>query len=154
MIEKEMDLWDAPRGSWVGITTNGVVKADGRLVLGAGVAREARDRFPGLDAALGWLVGYQGNRVLFVPGGYGFKAKIFSFPTKDRWTDPSDLSLVIRSAKELAHAAGNFPGDTFYLPRPGCGLGGLRWEDVREAISVLPDNVIIVHKGGPNAQAR
>lgn len=133
MIEKEMDLWDAPVGAWIGITTNGVVKADGRLVMGAGVAREARDRFPGLDAELGRLVRQNGNVVVF------------------NWK---------RSAGRLASCVQSLlrtfapPSADFYLPRPGCGLGGLRWGDVREAISFLPDNVIIVHKGGLNAQDR
>lgn len=35
------------------ITTNSALRRDGALVMGRGIARQARERFPGLDAALG-----------------------------------------------------------------------------------------------------
>lgn len=148
MIEREMDLWDAPPGAWIGITTNGVVKADGSLVMGAGVAREALDRFPGLDAELGRLVRSCGNEVF----GVHVKGRsLFSFPTKDHWRDQSYPYLIALSARALARVAADLPNDTFYLPRPGCGMGGMRWADVKPLIDFLPDNVIIVHKGDSDA---
>lgn len=48
------DMWSAYDGADLFlVTTNGVVTRDGKLVMGAGIARQARDRFPGLDEALG-----------------------------------------------------------------------------------------------------
>ena len=37
-------------------TSNGIVKKDGKLIMGAGVAKQFRDRFFGLDQESGALV--------------------------------------------------------------------------------------------------
>lgn len=144
MREMKMDLWDAPAGAWIGIPTNGTVKANGRLVMGAGVANVARERYADLDLVLGSLVKNCGNKVyVFPPGLDGLR--LFSFPTKHDWRSDASLELIRKSAAELAKVA-KAPDVLAYLPRPGCGLGGLKWEDVRPAIAdLLPDNVIVVH---------
>lgn len=35
------------------ITTNAVLKSNWALVMGRGIAKQARDRFPGIDLAIG-----------------------------------------------------------------------------------------------------
>mgnify|MGYP001580901715 CR=1 FL=1 len=62
----------------------------------------------------------------------------------------ADLELIKESASQLAVVAGAYSNKTFVLPRPGCGNGGLKWEDVKPVIEpILPDNVhVITLKGG------
>lgn len=144
MLEREMNIWDAPADAWIGITTNGTVRANGELVMGRGVAREARDRFPGLTRILGVWVSTIGNRLCVVRACGRW---LFSFPVKHHWQEPADLSLIRTSARELANIATVAAGPSlFYLPRPGCGNGRLDWADVKPLLIDLPDNVIVVNR--------
>ena len=67
MKELIQDIWEV-KCDFLCITTNGIVKKDGRLVMGAGIAKEARDRCVdiNLDLYLGSLVTEHGNHV-FMP---------------------------------------------------------------------------------------
>ena len=70
---------------------------------------------------------------------------IFSFPTKHHWRERSDLTLIITSAQTLRKIALTKPDCTFVVTKPGCGLGGLSWSEVKNAISpILPDNCWII----------
>lgn len=110
--------------------------------MGAGIAHEALKRFPFLDLTLGAKVNARGNHCYFMKG-----IRLCSFPTKYHWNHPSDKNLIIQSARELRQIAFGYSTFTFYLPRPGCGFGGLRWEDVKPLIQeILPDNVIVVSR--------
>lgn len=54
MIVEQGDMWRAWAVSdlWL-FTANAVLTADGRLVMGAGIAKQVRDKFAGVDLALG-----------------------------------------------------------------------------------------------------
>lgn len=149
MLEREMDIWDAPAGAWIGIPTNGTVKKNGALVMGAGVAAQALERFLDLDKVLGRSVEARGNLPFYFYGMYS--RHIFSFPVKPHWRQSADLELIRKSARDLAVVAGHpvHVNETFYLPRPGCGNGRLLWSDVKPVIEFLPDNVIVVHTNLP-----
>jgi len=128
------------------ITTNGVRKKDtGELVMGRGCAKEAKVLFPWLPKLLGDQVDRHGNiPVLVSPVGVGH---ILNFPTKHKWFESSDMELIKQSAEHLKGIALKHAELTFILPRPGCGNGGLKWEDVKPVIvGVLPDNVVIISK--------
>jgi hypothetical protein len=60
----------------------------------------------------------------------------------------ASLGLIAQSAEQLAEFATlRYPNERILLPRPGCGNGGLAWEQVRPVlIDVLPDNVVVVTK--------
>ena len=142
MREVVGDLWELP-ADWRCITTNGDVKRNGACVMGRGCAREARDRFPGFDKILGFKLQHLGNHlILHTP------QQLITFPVKHHWDEPADLDLISRSARELAFVARELHWQTFLLPRPGCGNGGLRWEAVKVWLerAELPDNVIVVTK--------
>jgi hypothetical protein len=143
MREAVGDLWDFhATGAWVAITTNGVVKRDKTLVMGRGCAQEAATRFPGVPGRLGELVQYYGNHVCALK-----ESKIVSFPVKHHWRDLADLELIARSAKELLVTLQSFLIRKIYLPRPGCGNGGLQWTDVRAVLKpILDDQVIVVSR--------
>lgn len=128
------------------VTTNGILKYNGNLVMGAGIAKAAAERYPELPEVLGKFVHKSGNHVYAVQTAKG--QMIFSFPTKHHWKDPSDLGLILRSAKELVQLADYYQLTTVYSVRPGCSNGKLDWESqVREPLSrILDDRFIIVSK--------
>ena len=142
MREQVVDLWEVHKSplAVAGIPTNGVTSS-GRLVMGAGVALQARERFPGIDKRLGdKITSHDGENKVF----YLEDIHVFTFPTKLDWDKPATKWLIDRSAHELRTLAVNHPDLTFYLPRPGCGLGRLDYRDVRPLLLCLPDNVIVI----------
>ena len=148
MKESTGNLWDAKPEFIKCITTNGVVKKNGELVMGAGVALQAKERYPQLPSLLGSYVKRSGNMV------YYFKdLNIASFPTKNNWKDKSDIQLIIKSCIQLNMLLESLNEDNFnhfscyaVLSRPGCGKGGLDWEkEVKPVISkILSDRVWVI----------
>jgi hypothetical protein len=117
------------------ITTNAVVNKEGKLIMGAGIAKDFRDNFKDVDKVLGNYVTKYGNRVfrvgeveVKVGSEPGKTVTIFSFPTKSNWRDKSDLKLIEQSCIQLKQVVEKFKieGD-IYVPAPGCSNGGLDW---------------------------
>lgn len=142
MKEIKGDLWTIPADT-ICITTNGYVKANGRAVMGRGCAKEAIERFPIMQRWLGSSIRKYGNHVCDL--GIFMERQFYSFPVKHNWWEKADLDLIRRSCIELNERIAGW--NKVLLPRPGCGNGGLRWEDVKPEIApLLPDNVFVVHK--------
>lgn len=55
---------------------------------------------------------------------------IYHFPTKDRWQDPSRLEYIEAGMRCL----NKLEVGSISIPKLGCGLGGLNWNDVRPLI--------------------
>lgn len=129
------DLWDCD--GVLCLTTNGFVKNNGRAVMGAGVARQAVLRVPGIDKELGRLIRRKGNICQRIAGpgcNVEFDRSIVSFPVKVNWWEQASLDLIRRSAERLSEYLDHFiPGDC-YLPKPGCGNGGLTWPEVADTL--------------------
>ena len=143
MIEIVGDIWDQ-QCDWLCITTNGIVKKDGRAVMGAGIALQAKQRYPNIDLILAKKIKERGNVVSsLVKDG---KKVIIAFPTKNDWRDSSDIGLIIQSAEQLRkHFFNNILKPLVMLPRPGCSNGGLEWTEVRESIApILDDDKFII----------
>lgn len=130
------------------VPTNGTIKEDGRLVMGAGVAKQVREKTSNLDFMWGQDVKRNGNVPIFseLSGLFGRVHKMMSFPTKNDWRGKSDIELIKRSALFLNEKAKEHSSVAFVLPRPGCGNGGLKWDDVRPTLIDLPDNVFVIDK--------
>lgn len=142
MIESKSDIWNSD-ADYICVTTNGIVKHNGALVMGAGIAKQARDRYPGIDQTLGEAVRLLGNIPLIVNTG-GNKPNIISLPTKNHWKDKSDLELIVKSVSHIVRTMKSY--DTIALTRPGCALGGLDWEStVKPAIEPLLDDRFTVY---------
>lgn len=54
--------------------------------------------------------------------------------TKDHWRDPSRLEWIASGVATLALRARVAGIRSIAIPPPGCGLGGLRWLDVRPLV--------------------
>lgn len=135
------NLWDFHSLGPVCITTNGIIKKDNTLVMGAGIALQAKQRFPNLPGTLADLVKAHGNRAFYLP-----MPNLFSFPTKHDWRDPSDIDLIAQSCLDIiniTNRVGFFK--QVYLPKPGCANGQLSWHLVDALISgILDDRFIVV----------
>ena len=109
-------------------TSNGALRKNGSGIMGAGIAKGFRERFAGtdLERRLGTHIKAVGNKTGIILRGWPC---IVSLPTKHHWRDKADLNLVARSLAELVHLADANEWKSVYLTKPGCGLGGLSWEN-------------------------
>lgn len=133
------DMWSAyDEADYFIITTNATSRRDGALVMGRGIARQVRDRFPGFDLKAGAAVRRRAE-----DGVYGLLLgrKLGLFQVKFHWRDQADPALIWRSAGDLARTAEQHPQLIFHLNYPGIGNGRLPREQVAEALRQLPDNV-------------
>ena len=133
------DIWDyIGRVHAICITTNGVVKQNGQLVMGAGVALQAKQRFPRIDLWAGQHVRNFGN----IPGVLSSTegTSIVSFPTKHNYRDNSDIQLILNSAVKLRELADQHNWRYVVMPPPGCGLGGLKLSDVKPKLDEVLDD--------------
>lgn len=138
------DMWkyyNPQDNTMFGILTNGMLKNDGENVMGKGVALQCKNLFPLIPKILGTMIRFGGNHV------YYLGSKLFSFPTKHHWFGPSDLNLIARSAKELMSLKELYGWRWIILPKPGCGEGGLIWEQVEQILSpILSEEFYIIDK--------
>lgn len=127
------------------VLTNMTVR-NGRLVMGAGQAREAKLRFPELPTHWGGIYEYrrQADDSDVLAMHWHLRAQqpyiLVSFPTKRLPSDMADLELIRQSAQELVKLADELEWTRIVLPRPGCGLGGLKWEQVEPVLAETFDD--------------
>lgn len=120
------------------ITTNGFIKKNGECVMGAGIAKACKEKYPSLPLYLGGLITAYGNHCMYL-GHF-----MFSFPVKHNWFENADPVLIERSCKELMRIINNKGFTDVLLPRPGCGNGKLRYEDVKPILERCLDDRVIV----------
>ena len=136
------DIWTFyQQGYYIVIPTNGVVKKNGEAVMGKGLALDVARRWDWFPELLGRFITKSGSRVYrFTNDEIDDPLHIFTFPTKENWRDPASLDVIWRSAVELRELVDEInersDGEmrAVYLPRVGCGAGGLRWRDVRPSL--------------------
>lgn len=84
---------------------------------------------------------------LVVDGLYQNKFSVVHVVTKTDWKLPSDIALVKRSLEGLAALLWQGKFESAAVPALGCGLGGLKWSEVRdatvEALSALACRVVV-----------
>jgi hypothetical protein len=140
MQELQGNIWDWFDSFALVVPTNGIVKANGEAVMGAGLAKQTALRYPYLPKQLGHFINEFGNHVHPISD----TPLIFSFPTKNHYKDDSDLELIERSANELVVKT-KFTDKKILIPRVGCGLGKLKWSDVKPVLeSILVDDKFII----------
>lgn len=171
------DIWTlrAP-GDWVVIPTNAGWNSQGANVMGAGLAKQAADRYPDLPRCYGvecrkfagfcssqgvlmaispWLYP-QGRLVLAVTKALNQNAPHLS------WRKPSTLDDVCGTIESLHLLLSGLPMDDerteawktgrLLVPALGCGAGGLNLSDVLPLLEALrdrhPDRVVLVLPDG------
>ena len=126
---------------FVCVTTNSILNKKGELVMGAGIALEAKNRYPKLPSVFGDKV----DRLDAVGGDYYIlqHKNIIAFQTKRHYRENSPVDLVRKSINRLKFLATFFDDKVFGLPFPAINNGGLKKEDVLPMLLVLPDNVLV-----------
>lgn len=126
------------------ITTNAMVKKDGSLVMGRGIAQQIRDMYPGLDKAFGKrILDCNMHQKAYHVIGQDMLPNVFAFQVKYSWWEEADLDLIKASTEMLGHTACKHMDQTFFLNYPGVGNGKLEIKDVAPIVEQLPDNVTI-----------
>jgi hypothetical protein len=138
------DMWSAyDQADLFLVTTNHVVTRDDKLVMGAGIARQALDRFPDLDKALGKAVLGAGTPYGLLVSPRWPEAKLGAFQTKTNWKEGSSPALITFSTGKLLEWCKAHPTAQVHLNMPGVGLGGLPREVVLPILEPLPDTVTV-----------
>ena len=101
----------------------------------AGIAKQVRDRWHGVDVKLGSQIEHMGKYGLIV----GKKLGIFQ--VKRFYGDSASLELIDYSTSMLYDFATCHSDKRIDLNYPGIGNGKLEKSEVEPIISVLPDNV-------------
>lgn len=139
------------------ITTNGMYTMESKAAMGGGCAGVCAKRWPETSLRLGKCLKNLSSNVPFVIGSLDedgdyveptlkmikekkFKCLIFSFPTIDNLMDGAKLSLIKNSAKELKVLVDRFELKGIMVPRPGVGIGGLSWADVKPLLEEFMDD--------------
>jgi len=145
MIEEiSKNIWEQHKlGYWIVIPTNGTVKRNWEAVMGRGLAAQAKSLYPKLPTELGKKLSTFGNNL------FGFEEyKLFTFPVKHEWHQKADPALIKQSCKQLQACVYAYTGKNFwdvYIPRVGCGNGGLTWSFVKSILgSNLNENKFVV----------
>lgn len=141
LILERGDMWSVYDSTDVFmITTNPKIKNNGEVVMGRGIAREARDRIPGLAKDFGDMLRKYPSNIGYI-GQYG-RPRVYWFMVKDHWAEPARLDIIKRSVDELQHYYG-YTDERVDLNFPGIGNGGLPREEVLPLLKDLPDNIHI-----------
>jgi hypothetical protein len=142
MIEIVGNMWKIDCDA-ICVTTNGIIKKDGTAVMGAGVAHQAKIRYPSLPRELATALRLTGNHVYHIP--QSDCTNIITFPTKHNWKDDSDIALIEQSCKELVVLTDKSRWNKIVLTRPGCANGKLDWSIVKPILEKhLDDRFIII----------
>lgn len=155
MREQYGNIWTFHQeGRWIVITTNIGFKKDGTNPMGAGVAKQAAERFEDLPAWYGdkcRRFGANTAVTIYKPG------KLILFPTKPlgknmpwmSWKQDSSLDLIRRSTKQLAYIIENKKeifGD-IGIPLVGCQNGNLRRKMVMPILRrFLNDRFVLIER--------
>lgn len=77
---------------------------------------------------------------------------IVNFPTKRHWKGNSKIEDIVAGLEDLVRVVQDERIRSIALPPLGCGLGGLRWEDVRplieEAFEAVPEVEVFLFAPG------
>ena len=137
------DLWDYhAQGYVVAITTGGMVQKNGTCAMPRGCARQASDRIDMLAYTLGSQIKLHGMHV------FDLGNRIVSFPVEQSPFERPQLEIIEHSCKELVELCNYKKWDKVIVPRPGCGLGGLSWTDVRPILEKYFDERFDVISSG------
>ena len=138
------NIWNFQGKGYIIIPTNGFVKRNGECVMGAGLAKQAKLRFPTLPLELGAKIALCGNHV-FHWDLYG----LITFPVKHSWIENADPYLIEQSAVELSQyyeegykLGADLP--KIYMPQVGCGNGKLNWSDIEPIINLNLNHLVTI----------
>lgn len=153
-VRGDLWTWEVDKADALGITTNGSINAQGRAVMGRGVAAQARQRYPDLPEFLAeWIRAHGNVPVVLREGVFPDVPALVSIPVKANWSDKAAPALMANSLRKLVDITYRNNWDRVHLPRIGCGNGGLSWEPMVKKLcqSILDERFWIVDYASPRA---
>ena len=142
MKELLCDIWeiyDTNPNAICCITTNSTIR-NGCAVMGRGVALQAKKRWPSLPETWAMQLYKAGNHVALIG------ERLLAFPVKREVRYKASMKLIYESLCELSYLRMLHEWTEVFLPRPGCGAGGLDWKDVRPLCKPFHDWLIVVDR--------
>jgi hypothetical protein len=126
------------------VSTNSFLTSEVKLVMGRGAAWVLKMKVPGIDLVFGKMISETCGHL----GCYGllFHQRYGALQVKYRFDEKAKLELIEFSLRRLAGIAKESPNSRFNINYPGIRNGGLRKQEVRPLLDVLPDNVFIWEK--------
>ena len=122
------NLWDIYKDyDAICCTTNQVVKSNGNLVMGKGIAKQFSDKYKWLSKNWGERLKKYDNQCFFVTLMKANPHLCF-FATKNHWKENSSVILIETAIRSLCKTIILLNWDKVLLPCPGCNNGGLNWE--------------------------
>jgi len=103
-------------------------------VMGAGLAEKFKTRYPYnyihyKDACKNRELKIGTVFTVLVPGSV--PRFVVNFPTKVHWRDASSMYYIQKSLAALVKEIDKYHFKSIAMPKVGCGLGGLDWNDVK-----------------------
>lgn len=141
MIIEWGNMWDALGQTDLFCVTTSASLRSSYLVMGAGIAKEAKRRFPDLPERAGYLIRFSGRYYGLLSFQCGVH-KIGLFQTKYYSHHGSDIYLIRDAVAELMREITRNGYKRVDLNFPGIGLGGLPIKTVWNVLSArIPDSV-------------
>jgi hypothetical protein len=144
MVLQQGDLrshFDEP--AFLVFSANGVLWAQGRLVMGAGFALAVRERYPDIDVRLGQEVRIAQQQNRFGDYFLVWADRIGALQVKHHWNQAADRTLLAKSLIRLNLHALQHLDALHYMNFPGIGHGHLERAAILPLLECLPDNVYV-----------
>jgi hypothetical protein len=127
------------------ITTNPIIRKDGAVVMGRGIAAQAKERYPTLpydfaDQLKNLHPEVDQRNVGFI-GKYE-ETSIYWFMVKNHWKEEASLNIIRESVFQLQYGF-DWRDIRVDLNFPGIGNGRLNRQSVLPLLKELPDNIHI-----------
>lgn len=113
-------------------------------VMGKGLALQFKKRYPQVESA---YKAFCKDKVITPTSGglvylnsENFPKIIWLLPSKNHWKDKSNLNNILKVVKEFCsdiqftETVKEQAYNEVSIPKIGCGLGGLNWEDVKQSL--------------------
>jgi O-acetyl-ADP-ribose deacetylase (regulator of RNase III) len=114
-------------------------------VSGKGLAKEFKNKYPENQKHYEWEcergIMKMGHLGITYMGWRGFPRRIVNFPTKHRWRDKSEIEFIGTGLVTLERMIHWFRIESIAIPALGCGLGGLKWDDVKPLITKAAEDI-------------
>ncbi len=148
------NMWDAwDDANLFLITTNSAIKINGELVMGRGLALEAKKRDSQIAIYFGRALAHVQKSAksanesygLIIPNLWPYRIEGM-FQTKNHFRNKAHIKLIQMSTDMLSAWCLAFPAMNVHLNYPGIGNGQLDRKVVEPIIASLPNNVTIWSK--------
>lgn len=136
-------------GTLVCVTTCGITKADGSLVMGAGAAKQLAALAPTAPFDFGHTYTIRRHPspylLVIVPcsASWHLRSYLGAFQVKRHWREPASVQLIRDAALILGWVARREPDLKIHLNYPGIGCGHLDPATVAPLLEALPLNVTV-----------